>query len=105
VVVWLAFEETRISRKAKAAMDEARQGVRGLAISDFLLYEHLKKDAQCREWIASRFALFGGPLSGEENGSKKGPAQDHAEQLASASGVGPVMAGDTSSPAPLGLCR
>jgi PIN domain nuclease of toxin-antitoxin system len=39
VVVWLAFEETRISRKAQAAIDEARRKVSGLAISDFTLYE------------------------------------------------------------------
>jgi len=39
VVVWLAFEETRISRKAHVALDEARQAARGLAISDFTLYE------------------------------------------------------------------
>ncbi len=39
VVIWLAFEETRISRKAQAAIAEARQAVRGLAISDFTLYE------------------------------------------------------------------
>ena len=39
VVLWLAFEETRISKNAKAAIDEARLGGRGLAISDFTLYE------------------------------------------------------------------
>lgn len=39
VVVWLAFEEARVSRNAQAAIDEARQAVRGLAISDFTLYE------------------------------------------------------------------
>jgi PIN domain nuclease of toxin-antitoxin system len=39
VVVWLAFEEARISRKAKAAIDEARHAARGMGISDFTLYE------------------------------------------------------------------
>jgi PIN domain nuclease of toxin-antitoxin system len=39
VVVWLAFEETRISRSAQAAIDEARRAVHGLAISDFTLFE------------------------------------------------------------------
>lgn len=39
MVVWLAFEETRISRKAQTAIEEARQAVRGLAISDFSFYE------------------------------------------------------------------
>ena len=39
VVVWLALEPTRISRPAQTAIDEARQKVRGLAISDFTLFE------------------------------------------------------------------
>jgi PIN domain nuclease of toxin-antitoxin system len=39
VVVWLAGEEHRLSRKAKTAVDEARQTEQGLAISDFTLYE------------------------------------------------------------------
>lgn len=39
VIVWLASDERRLSRTAKAAIDEARQGNSGLAISDFTLYE------------------------------------------------------------------
>jgi PIN domain nuclease of toxin-antitoxin system len=39
VVVWLAFEEYRISSKAKAAIDEARDLRDGLAISDMTLLE------------------------------------------------------------------
>jgi len=39
VVVWLAFETVRISRPAQAAIDDARQAERGLAISDFTLFE------------------------------------------------------------------
>jgi PIN domain nuclease of toxin-antitoxin system len=39
VVIWLALEPNRISRPAQAAIDEARQKVRGLAISDFTLVE------------------------------------------------------------------
>ena len=39
VVVWLAGDDSRISKKAKAAIDESRQTERGLAISDFTLYE------------------------------------------------------------------
>jgi len=39
VLVWLAFEETRISGKAQTAINQARQAVQGLAISDFTLYE------------------------------------------------------------------
>ena len=39
VVLWLAAGEARLSQKAKAAIDEARRADRGLAISDFTLYE------------------------------------------------------------------
>jgi PIN domain nuclease of toxin-antitoxin system len=39
VVVWLAFEQYRISSKAKAAIDEARDLRGGLAISDMTLLE------------------------------------------------------------------
>ena len=39
VVIWLAFEESRISAKARAAIHEARRSVRGLAISGFTLFE------------------------------------------------------------------
>jgi PIN domain nuclease of toxin-antitoxin system len=39
VIVWLASDERRLSRAAKAAIHEARQADSGLAISDFTLYE------------------------------------------------------------------
>jgi PIN domain nuclease of toxin-antitoxin system len=39
VVVWLASGDQRLSRSAQVAMDEARHSVRGLAISDFTLFE------------------------------------------------------------------
>ena len=39
VVVWLASGDPRMSRSAQAAIDEPRQRVRGLAISDFSLFE------------------------------------------------------------------
>ncbi len=39
VVVWLASNDVRLSKKAKVAIDEARRGDGGLAISDFTLYE------------------------------------------------------------------
>ena len=39
VVLWLAFDEIRISNKAKASIDRARQSESGLAISDFTLLE------------------------------------------------------------------
>jgi PIN domain nuclease of toxin-antitoxin system len=39
VVVWLALEPARITRKAKTAIDDARQNANGLAISDITLFE------------------------------------------------------------------
>ncbi|MGA9800875.1 MAG: type II toxin-antitoxin system VapC family toxin [Terriglobales bacterium] len=39
VVLWLALEPDRISRKAAVAIEEARQSSEGLAISDMTLLE------------------------------------------------------------------
>lgn len=39
VAVWLASGEARLSLPAQAAIDRARQGARGLAVSDFTLFE------------------------------------------------------------------
>ena len=39
VVIWLAFEQNRISKSARTAIDEARKRAEGLAISDITLLE------------------------------------------------------------------
>jgi PIN domain nuclease of toxin-antitoxin system len=39
VVVWLAFDLSRVSRRAKAAIDKARKNGEGLAICDIALLE------------------------------------------------------------------
>jgi PIN domain nuclease of toxin-antitoxin system len=39
VVAWLAFEQDQLSRKARAAIDDARKNGEGLAISDITLFE------------------------------------------------------------------
>ncbi|MFZ0799478.1 MAG: type II toxin-antitoxin system VapC family toxin [Terriglobales bacterium] len=39
VVVWLAFDQDRLSKKARAAIDDARQNGDGLAICDITLLE------------------------------------------------------------------
>jgi len=39
VVAWLAFDQDQISRKARAAIDNARRSGDGLAISDITLLE------------------------------------------------------------------
>ena len=39
VLVWLAFDESRLSKKARIAVADARQDGEGLAISDISLWE------------------------------------------------------------------
>lgn len=39
VVLWLAFEESRLSKAGKEAIDKARQDGRGMAVSDLTLFE------------------------------------------------------------------
>jgi PIN domain nuclease of toxin-antitoxin system len=39
VVVWLAFDQGQLSKKARAAIDDARKNGDGLAISDITLLE------------------------------------------------------------------
>jgi PIN domain nuclease of toxin-antitoxin system len=39
VVLWLAFEQERLSRRARTAIDDARRKGEGLAISDITLLE------------------------------------------------------------------
>jgi PIN domain nuclease of toxin-antitoxin system len=39
VVVWLAFDQAQLSKKARAAIDDARETGNGLAISDITLLE------------------------------------------------------------------
>jgi len=39
VVIWLAFDQARISRKARTAINDARRNAAGLAISDITLLE------------------------------------------------------------------
>jgi len=39
VVVWLAFDQDQISRKARVAINDARKNADGLAISDITLLE------------------------------------------------------------------
>jgi PIN domain nuclease of toxin-antitoxin system len=39
VVVWLAFDQQQISKKARNAIDDARKNADGLAISDITLLE------------------------------------------------------------------
>ncbi|HXZ12452.1 MAG TPA: type II toxin-antitoxin system VapC family toxin [Candidatus Sulfotelmatobacter sp.] len=73
VVVWLAFDESRISKKAKAAIADARKNTDGLGISDITLLElaTLARKGRIRldisletflEEVESRFVVL--PISG-----------------------------------------
>jgi PIN domain nuclease of toxin-antitoxin system len=39
VVVWLAFDQHRISKRARTAIDQTRKSTEGLAIADITLFE------------------------------------------------------------------
>jgi PIN domain nuclease of toxin-antitoxin system len=73
VVVWLAFDQDRISRKARTAIDDARKNADGLAISDISLLElttlaskgRIRLDISLEAFlqeVASRFVVL--PISG-----------------------------------------
>jgi PIN domain nuclease of toxin-antitoxin system len=73
IVAWLAFDRAKISRTAKNAIDDARQGANGLAISDISLLElaTLANKGRIRlaislesflEEVESRFVVL--PISG-----------------------------------------
>jgi PIN domain nuclease of toxin-antitoxin system len=51
VVIWLAFEEARLSKKARAAIVEARLNGEGLAISDISLFELARAFARERSHL------------------------------------------------------
>jgi PIN domain nuclease of toxin-antitoxin system len=55
VVLWLAFDQAKISRKAKTAIEEARRKGEGLAISDITLLEIATLESKGR--IALRTTL------------------------------------------------
>ena len=73
VVVWLAFDQDRLSKKARAAIDDARQNGDGLAICDITLLElaALFRKGRIRleislesflDEVEARFVVF--PISG-----------------------------------------
>ena len=75
VVVWLAFAQDRISRKAKTAIDAARKDADGLAISDITLFElatltskgRIRLDISLESFlqeVESRFVVL--PITGRE---------------------------------------
>ena len=74
VVVWLALDQDKISRKARVAIDQARKNAAGLAISDITLLElaTLARKGRIRlnislesflQEVESRFVVL--PMSGK----------------------------------------
>jgi PIN domain nuclease of toxin-antitoxin system len=73
VFVWLAFDPSRVSRRAKAAIDKARKNGEGLAICDVTLLElaalvskgriHLDISLKALLWeVEARFVVL--PITG-----------------------------------------
>ena len=73
VIVWLALDQTHLSKNARAAIDDARQNGDGLAISDITLLElatlsskgRIRLDISLESFlreVESRFVVL--PLSG-----------------------------------------
>ena len=58
VVLWLAFDQARISRKARAAIDEARKSGEGLAVSDITLLEIATLQKKGRITLESTLETF-----------------------------------------------
>ena len=75
VVVWLAFDQNQISKRAKAAIDDARKNADGLAICDITLLElatlaskgRIRLDVSLESFlqeVESRFVVL--PISGRD---------------------------------------
>lgn len=73
VVVWLAFDQEQVSKKARIAINEARRSAEGLAISDITLLElatlaskgRIRLDISIESFlqeVESRFVVL--PMSG-----------------------------------------
>ena len=58
IVLWLAFDQGRISKKARAAIEEARNHARGLAISDITLLEVATLENKGRITLRSTLETF-----------------------------------------------
>ena len=58
VVLWLAFEQAKISKKAKAAIEEARSSGGGLGISGITLFEIATLEKKRRITVQTTFETF-----------------------------------------------
>jgi PIN domain nuclease of toxin-antitoxin system len=100
VVVWLAFDQDQISRKARSAIDDARKNADGLAISEITLLElttlankgRIRLDISLEsflEEVEARFVVL--PISGRACARAAGfPAtypQDPADRIIGATAL------------------
>lgn len=58
VVLWLAFDPARISKKARTAIEAARENSQGLAISDITLFEIATLERKRRITLRSTLETF-----------------------------------------------
>ena len=58
VVLWLAMDPARISKKARAAIEEARQSAQALAISDITLLEIATLESKSRIKLNASLETF-----------------------------------------------
>ena len=58
VVIWLAMEPARISKRARAAIEETRQEAQGLAISDITLIEIAMLESKGRIKLSASLETF-----------------------------------------------
>jgi PIN domain nuclease of toxin-antitoxin system len=100
VVIWLAFDQDQISKKARSAIDDARRNADGLAISDITLLElatlatkgRVRLDISLESFlqeVESRFVVL--PISGRACARAVGlPAaypQDPADRIIGATAL------------------
>ena len=100
VVVWLAFDQTQLSKRARAAIDDARKNGDGLAISDITLLElstlvskgRIRLDISLESFlqeIEARFIVL--PISGRAcarmMGLPKAYPKDPADRIIGASAL------------------
>jgi PIN domain nuclease of toxin-antitoxin system len=57
-VLWLALEEDRLSKNARASVDQSRRAQKGLAVSDFTLFELTLMSRKKRLILSSSLETF-----------------------------------------------
>ena len=58
VVIWLALEPARLSKRARSAIEQTRQGAEGLAVSDITLLEIATAENKGRIKLSASLEAF-----------------------------------------------